>query len=88
MNRIVINLDPQGGIELFSDEAVQIFTVCDHIPADRVFEMDVTVGVEHVRAQLQDDPVEHSHDDTCLGDGYEPRKTSKRKLQVIDGGAV
>jgi hypothetical protein len=85
MNRIVINMDVNGGFEIFSDEPVEVFVVCDHCPNDRVYQSSsVNVGVEKVQAQLRSDPVGHINDDQLLGNGYGPRKPpSKRKLEVV-----
>jgi hypothetical protein len=85
MNRIVINMDAQGGFEVFSDEPIEVFVVCDHCPNDRVYQMTtVEVGVEKVRAQLRADPVGHTNDSQTLGSGYGPRKPpSRRKLEVV-----
>lgn len=52
MNRIVINMDPQGLFTVYSDEPVEFFVVCDHTPNDRVYQMEVDTGVEKVQEQL------------------------------------
>ena len=84
MNRVVINMDAQGCFKVISDEQIELFIVCDHCPDDRVYQMDVDVGVEKVRAQLRSDPVGHKNDDQFFGAGYGPRKPpSKRKFEVI-----
>lgn len=84
MNRVVINMDGQGGFAVYSDEPIEFFCVCDHTPADRVYQMQIEVGVEKVQAQLRSDPVGHIHDNQTLGNGYGPRKPpSRRKLEVI-----
>lgn len=84
MNRVVINMDAQGGFEVFSDEPIEFFTVCDFAPNDRVYQGQVHVGVEKVQAQLRNDPVGHYHDDHKLGTGHGPQKPpSKRKLEIV-----
>lgn len=84
MNRVVMNMDEQGFWTIFSDEPIEFFVVNDHFHSDRVYQMEIEVGVEKVRSQLRDDPVGHANDDTLLGAGYGPRKgPSKRKLEVV-----
>lgn len=84
MNRVVMNMDAQGCWEIYSDEPIEFFCVNDHCPDDRVYQMDVEVGVEKVREQLRDDPVGHCMDSNAFGEGYGPRKPpSKRKLEVV-----
>lgn len=84
MNRIVINMDAQGCFTVYSDEPIDLYCVSNHTPADRVYQMQVEVGVEKVRAQLGSDPVGHIHDDQLLGSGHGPRKPpSKRKFEVV-----
>jgi hypothetical protein len=84
MNRVVINMDAQGLFTVYSDEPIELFCVSDHTPADRVYQMQVEIGVEKVRAQLRTDPVGHINDSNKLGTGYGPRKPpSKRKLEVV-----
>lgn len=84
MNRVVINMDEQGGFTVYSDEPIEFYTVADHCPNDRVYQGMVEVGVEKVRAQLRNDPVGHYHDDNPLGTGHGPRKPpSRRKLEVV-----
>lgn len=85
MNRVVINMDAQGGFTVYSDEPVEFFVVCDHCPQDRVYQMGVEVGVDRVRAQLRDDPVGHRLDSHELGEGYGPRKAASRPtLKVVE----
>ncbi len=62
MNRICIVFGRDGLRVLVSDEPVRCFTICDHIPGDRVYELSPTVGVlefgsERVRAVLRDGPI-------------------------------
>ena len=84
MNRVVMNMDEQGCFTIYSDEPIEFFVVNDHCPDDRVYQMEVDVGVELVRVQLGNDPVGHSNDDHILGAGYGPRKQpSKPKLEVV-----
>lgn len=84
MNRVVMNMDDQGCWTIYSDEPIEFFCVNDHCPDDRVYQMDVEVGVEKVRAQLGADPVGHKNDNHTFGEGYGPRKpASKRKLEVV-----
>lgn len=84
MNRVVINMDARGCFEVISDEPIELYIVCDHVPADRVYQMEPDVGVEKVTAQLRNDPIGHRNDDNPLGRGYGPRKPpSKRKFEVI-----
>jgi len=84
MNRIVMNMDAQGCFTIFSDEPIEFFVVSDHIPADRVYQMQVEVGVEKVQQQIANEPVGHKNDDHALGEGYGPRKQpSKRKFEVV-----
>lgn len=86
MNRVVIKMDEQGGFEVFSDEPIEVYSVCDFTPNDRVYQMtqSVHVGVEKVQAELRNDPVGHYHDDKPLGTGHGPRKPpSKRKLEIV-----
>jgi len=84
MNRVVMNMDDQGCWTIYSDEPIEFFCVNDHCPGDRVYQMDVEVGVEKVRQQLGNDPVGHINDSHALGEGYGPRKPpSKRKLEVV-----
>lgn len=84
MNRVVINMDVEGLFEVFSDEPIEFYVVCDHVPADRVYQMEPEVGVEKVRAQLGCNPVGHINDDQPFGRGYGPRKPpSKRKFEVV-----
>jgi hypothetical protein len=83
-NRIVMNMDKQGGFTIYSDEPIEFFCVSDHCPDDRVYQMEVEVGVDKVRQQLREDPVGHIMDDQAFGAGYGPRKPpSKRKFEVI-----
>jgi hypothetical protein len=84
MNRIVINMDVQGGFSVFSDEPAELFIVSDHTPADRVYQMEIHVGVQKVRDQLRSDPVGHKNDSHTLGTGHGPRKPpSRRKFEVV-----
>ena len=86
MNRVVIKMDADGGFEIFSDEPIEVYGVCDHIPEDRVYQLTkvVHIGVDKVQAQLRNDPVGHYHDDQLLGTGHGPRKPpSKRKLEIV-----
>lgn len=84
MNRVVMNMDERGVFTIYSDEPIEFFCVSDHTPDDRVYQMQVEVGVEKVQAQLRQDPVGHINDDHALGNGYGPRKPpSKRKLEVV-----
>ncbi|UHS60597.1 hypothetical protein HRR99_03205 [Agrobacterium vaccinii] len=84
MNRVVINMDAQGLFTVYSDEPIEFFVVCDHVPDDRVYQMEVETGVEKVQQQLRLDPVGHRNDSHTLGEGYGPRKPpSKRKLEVV-----
>lgn len=84
MNRIVINMDAQGGFTVYSDEPAELFIVSDHTPNDRVYQMEIHVGVEKVRDQLRNDPVGHKNDCSPLCTGHGPRKPpSKRKLEVV-----
>jgi hypothetical protein len=84
MNRVVMNMDEQGCFNIYSDEPIEFFVVNDHCPNDRVYQMGVDVGIEHVRAQLGSDLIGHRNDDHLLGAGYGPRKQpSKRKLEVV-----
>lgn len=84
MNRIVINMDAQGGFTVFSDEPVELFVVCDSAPNDRVYQMEIEVGVQKVRDQLRDDPVGHKNDSNIFGSGLGPRKPpSRRKFEVV-----
>lgn len=84
MNRVVMNMDDQGCWTIYSDEPIEFFCVNDHCPGDRVYQMDVEVGVEKVRQQLGSDPVGHKNDDHAFGEGYGPRKPpSKRKFEVV-----
>jgi hypothetical protein len=79
-----MNIDPLGCWTIYSDEPIEFFCVNDHCPDDRVYQMDVELGVEKVRAQLGDEPVGHRLDSNAFGEGYGPRKPpSKRKLTVI-----
>lgn len=84
MNRVVMNMDAQGCWTIYSDEPIEFFCVNDHCPADRVYQMDVEVGVDKVQRQLSNHPVGHKYDDNLFGEGYGPRKPpSKRKLEVV-----
>lgn len=84
MNRVVINMDAQGVFTIYSDEPIEFFCVSDHTPADRVYQMEVEVGVEKVRQQLGKDPIGHRHDSQTFGTGHGPRRPpSKRKLEVV-----
>ena len=84
MNRVVINMDPQGCFEVFSDAPVEFFVVCDHVPADRVYQMSVEVGVEKVRKQLLTDPVGHSGDAFFqTRSQYGKKPPSKPGLEVV-----
>lgn len=84
MNRVVMNMDAQGCWTIYSDEPIEFFCVNDHCPGDRVYQMDVQVGIEKVRQQLRDDPVGHRHDSHTFGTGHGPRKPpSKRTLEVV-----
>lgn len=84
MNRVVINMDAQGGFTVYSDEPIEFFVVADHCPADRVYLMEVETGPNKVRGQLRDDAVGHRNDSHILGNGYGPRKPpSRRKLEVV-----
>lgn len=84
MNRVVMNMDEQGCWTIYSDEPIEFFVVNDHCPDDRVYQQEITVGVDHVRAQLRNDPIGHINDSHFLGEGYGPRKApSRRKLEVV-----
>lgn len=84
MNRVVINMAPNGSFDVISDEPIEFYVVCDHAPDDRVYQMEVDVGVEKVRAQIRQDPIGHINDDHLLGRGYGPRKRpSRRKFEVV-----
>lgn len=84
MNRVVINMDAQGGFTIYSDEPIEFYCVSDHTPSDRVYQMQIEVGVEKVRQQLGMDPVGHMNDSQKLGTGHGPRKPpSKPKLEVV-----
>jgi hypothetical protein len=86
MNRVVIKMDEHGAIEIFSDEPIEVYTVCDFVPEDRVYQLTkcLHIGVEKVQAELRNDPVGHYHDDQMFGTGHGPRKPpSKRKLEVV-----
>lgn len=78
MIRIVMELDEQGGFVFSSDEPVEIFVVCDHVPQDRVYQSKVTVGVKTVDELLRDDPVGHYDDDV---EGKRP--PSERKQRIL-----
>ena len=83
-NRVVMNMDEQGFWTIYSDEPIEFFCVNDHCPDDRVYQMDVEVGVEKVRAQLREEPVGHKNDSNLLGSGHGPRKPpSKPELKVV-----
>lgn len=85
MNRVVINMDPQGCFTITADQPVEVFVVCDFTPNDRVYQSRIDVGVEKVRAILRDDPVGHINDDRKLGEGYGPRKPASRpSLKVVE----
>lgn len=84
MNRVVMNMDERGVFTIYSDEPIEFFCVSDHTPEDRVYQMQVEIGVEKVQGQLRTEPVGHINDDHALGNGYGPRKPpSKRKLEVV-----
>lgn len=84
MNRIVINMDEQGCFTVFSDEPAELFVVCDHAPDDRVYQMEIEVGVQKVHDQLRNDPIGHKNDSNLFGSGHGPRKPpSRRKLEVV-----
>jgi hypothetical protein len=86
MNRVILNMDKDGIITVFSDEPIELYGVCDFTPEDRVYQLTkvLHVGVEKVQAELRSDPVGHYHDDQLLGTGHGPRKPpSKRKLEVV-----
>lgn len=87
MNRVVINMDELGFFAVYSDEPIEFFVVNDHCPGDRVYEMDVEVGVEKVRSQLRDDAVGHKNDSHFLGNGYGPKKPPSRPRLSIVGDA-
>lgn len=85
MNRVVINMDPQGFFTVHSDEEIEFFVVCDHCPNDRVYQMGAEIGPDKVRAQLRDDMIGHRNDSQPLGNGYGPRKPpSRRKFKVVE----
>jgi hypothetical protein len=66
MNRVVLNMDKDGIITVFSDEPVELYCVADHCPDDRVYQITklLHIGKDGVDAQLRDDPVGHYHDGT------------------------
>lgn len=83
-NRVVMNMDEQGCWVIYSDEPIEFYVVCDHCPADRVYQQQVEVGVEKVREQLGDDMVGHLGDrffETRTNYGKKP--PAKRKLEVV-----
>ena len=85
MNRVVINMDAQGCFTVYSDEPIELFTVSDHTPNDRVYQMMPVVGVQEVRAQLGNDPVGHIDDDMLIGGtGYGRKPPAERKLKVVE----
>lgn len=63
--RIVINLGRSGALEVITDEACEVYTVCDETPTDRVYRLTESHMVSRaaVDAALRDDPVGHSGDD-------------------------
>lgn len=67
-NRVVIELTPCGSIQCInSDEPIDVFIVCDHVPNDRVYQWREGVGL-HVGKDLVDDtlgdsPIGHYLDD-------------------------
>jgi hypothetical protein len=84
MNRVVMNMDAQGVFTIYSDEPIEFFTVADHCPGDRVYQMQVQVGVEKVREQLGSDPVGHRGDEYLeTRSNYGKKRPSKRKLEVV-----
>lgn len=78
MNRIVMELDEQGGFQFSSDEPVEIFVVSDHTPRDRVYQSKVSVDAKQVDDILRDDPVGHFDDDV---EGKRP--PSERKHRIL-----
>lgn len=84
MNRVVMNMDEQGGFTIYSDEPIEFFVVSDHCPSDRVYQMQVEVGVEKVRDQLRDDQIGHIGDEYLeTRSGYGKKPPSKRKFEVV-----
>lgn len=87
MNRVVMNMDAKGFWTIYSDEPIEFYVVNDHCPSDRVYQQEVEIGVEKVRAQLGDDAVGHSGDEFFeTRSNYGKRPPSRRKLEVIDNG--
>jgi hypothetical protein len=77
-NRIVVNVAKDGGWLIYSDQPIEFYQVNDHCPDDRVYRMDVTIGVEHVRAQLRGDHV------GCFDDGDRgPLQPSRPGLSIV-----
>ncbi|PRA53845.1 hypothetical protein CQ062_13585 [Ochrobactrum sp. MYb68] len=76
MNRIVMELDEQGIFSFTSDEPVEIFVVCEHVPKDRVYQSRVDVSVKTVDNLLADSPVGHYDDDT---EGKRPPSERKQR---------
>jgi hypothetical protein len=84
MNRVVMNMDAQGIFTIYSDEPIEFYTVSDHTPADRVYQMRAEVGVEKVREQLGADFVGHMGDEFLeTRSNYGKKPPAKRKLEVV-----
>ena len=64
MNRVVIEFTPCGGIRVIkSDEPIDVFTVSNHMPNDRVYQwregVGLRIGEYEVDEVLGDSPVGH-----------------------------
>ena len=80
VNRIAVIMDEHGGFTFTSDEPVEIFVVCDFAPNDRVYQSQVTVGMEKVQAILRDDQVGHYNDASLLGTGLETKRQPSKRI--------
>ena len=78
--RVVINMNIDGGFEVATDEAAEVYVVCDHTPNDRVYRLGDTHMVSRaaVDAALRDDPVGHAGDERHAA-------ASNRILSALEG---
>lgn len=82
--RVVMEMDPQGLFSVTSDAPIDFFVVCDHVPDDRVYQMDIDVGPEKVRKILGDDAIGHAEDSFIeTRTGYGKKPPAKASLSVV-----
>jgi hypothetical protein len=89
MNRICIVLNEHGEFtDIAADQPLEIYVVCPHCPADRVYQYGAAdFGPEHVRKLIGGFAIGHLHDGTFgMGDGTGKRSPSRPALTVVKVG--